>query len=239
MQLQLAILISGKRSIRLGYSMYTFRVEIYTDGLLIIGSYDLPLYRRVSDALNSRLHRYITLYDTTIAPQSRPNQIQRVPQMLVDWGRALLVATLEEPEPPEDYQPNATLARNSQSMMFFTLAFALRASLHKRPDLDLGQMLDQLTDDFIPLSDAQIFPLVGGQPVTRRFVCLHRDQIQAMYTLDAAATPKLAPAAQPAPAETLADEQMTSDEQTTSDEASEADGAPEQIDSDEHPENAE
>jgi len=30
---------------------YTFTVEVYTDALVITGSYDLPLYRRVSDEI--------------------------------------------------------------------------------------------------------------------------------------------------------------------------------------------
>ncbi|MCG8347591.1 MAG: hypothetical protein MI924_07395 [Chloroflexales bacterium] len=177
-------------------TLYTFRIEVYTSGLLISGSYDLPLYRRVSDALNSGMHRYITLRDATLASQSHPQQVQRIPQLLVDWGNALLVATLEEPSPPPDYEPTTPVSRDIQQMMFFTSHFALRAYFHKRPNLDLAATLEELTDDFIPLSDVQVFSLSGGLSVTRQFACLNREHIQAMYALGAAATPSLVPAAQ-------------------------------------------
>ncbi len=178
-------------------TQYTFRIEVYTDGLLISGSYDLPLYRRVSDALNSRLHRYITLRDATIAPQNRPQQVQRVPQLLVDWGGALLVTTLEEPLPPPDHQIASPLVRDTQPMMFFTSTFALRANVYKRPGLEMIEVLEQLTDDFIPLSDVQLFPLSGGQALTRQFACLNRNHIQALYPLvlpTAATVPPATPA---------------------------------------------
>lgn len=166
--------------------MFTFRIEIYIDGLLISGSFDQPSYRRVSDALNSRLHRYVTLRDASIAPSNRPQQIQRVPTIMVDWGSAMLVGTLEEPPPPPDIAQSQSYAvRDQQPMMFFTGTFALRANFFKRPDFDLAMTLDQMTDDFIPLSEVQIFPLQGGQPTSRDFVCLNRHAIRAMYAVTA------------------------------------------------------
>lgn len=47
---------------------FTFTIEVFTPALLCTGSYTLPLYRRVSDALNNRLSRFITLHDVSIAP---------------------------------------------------------------------------------------------------------------------------------------------------------------------------
>jgi hypothetical protein len=163
---------------------YTFTVEIYTEGLLITGSYDLPLYRRVSDAVNSRLHRYVTLRDATVAPLWRPQQSQRVPQLLVDWSGALLIATVAEPPPPPDFQTPA-LPRDTQPMMFFTSAFALRADFYKRTDMELVGMLSELTDDFLALSTVTVFPLHGGAAVTRDFVCLNRLRVQALYAVGA------------------------------------------------------
>lgn len=175
--------------------MYTFHIEVYTNGLLINGRYDLPLYRRVSGALNSGIYRYITLYDATIAPLHQPQHAKRVPQMLVDWSSALLVAVLEEPSPPPDFQTEEPARRDSQPMMFFTPAFALRANFYKRPDLDLAETLQRMNEDFIPVSAVQIFPLHGGQPVTREFACLSRGNIQAMYAIGEAHVPVLKPAA--------------------------------------------
>lgn len=163
---------------------YTFTVEIYTDALLITGSYDLPLYRRVSDALNSRMHRFVTLRDASIAPLGKPQQSQRVPQLLVDWSGALLVATLAEPDPPPGFQVPA-LARDTQPMMFFAPPFALRADFFKRSDMELLSMLGEMTDDFIALSNVTIYPLTGGAPQTRGFVCLNRLRIQALYAVGA------------------------------------------------------
>lgn len=159
---------------------YTFTIEVLTDALSIVGSYDLPIYRRVSDAINSRLHRFVTLRDANVAPLWKPQQAQRVPQILVDLSGALLVATLEEPPPPPGFQAPIQ-PRDTQPMMFFTAAFAMRADFFKRSDMELVVMLSELTDDFIPLSNVMIFPLQGGAPINRGFVCLSRARIQALY----------------------------------------------------------
>lgn len=173
---------------------YTFTVEVYTDALVVTGSYDLPLYRRVSDALNSGLHRFITLRDASVAPLWRPQQAQRVPQILVDWSGALLVATIAEPPPPPDFHV-PTLPRDTQPMMFFTSVFALRADFFKRTDMELVVMLSEMTDEFVPLSSVTIYPLQGGSPFGRDFVCLSRRRVQALYAIGA----EIAHAPLPAP----------------------------------------
>lgn len=179
---------------------YTFTVEVLTDSLSIVGSYDLPIYRRVSDAINSRLHRFVTLRDASVAPLWKPQQAQRVPQILVDLSRALLVATLEEPPPPPGFQ-SPVQPRDTQPMMFFTAAFAMRADFYKRSDMELVVMLSEMTDDFIPLSNVMIFPLQGGAPISRGFVCLSRACIQALYAFGGpiahAPVPGSAPVAAP------------------------------------------
>jgi hypothetical protein len=162
--------------------VYSFAIEVYTDALLITGSYDLPLYRRVSDALNSRLHRFITLRDATVAPLARPQQSQPVPQLLVDVSSAQLVAVINEPIPPPGFVAPAP-PRDTQPMMFFTSTFAMRADFHKRNDMELVSMLSELEDQFIPLSAVTIFPLLGGSPQNRAFVCLSRLHIQALYAV--------------------------------------------------------
>jgi hypothetical protein len=163
---------------------YTFTIEVYTTALVFTGSYDLPLYRRVSDALNSRLHRFIALRDAAIAPIGRPQHAQHVPQILVDWSDALLVATVAEPPPPPGFQSPAP-QRNTQPMMFFTAAFAMRADFFKRDDMQLVEMLSEMTDEFIALSNVQIYPHSGGAPLARSFVCLNRQRIQALYVVGA------------------------------------------------------
>ncbi|MCS6883289.1 MAG: hypothetical protein RMK84_19445 [Oscillochloridaceae bacterium] len=163
---------------------YTFTVEVYTDALVVAGSYDLPLYRRVSDALNSGLHRFITLRDASVAPPGRLQQARRVPQILVDWSGALLVATIAEPPPPPDFHvPNPP--RDTQTMMFFTSQFALRADFFKRGDVELIVMLSEMTDEFVPLSAVTIYPLQGGAPFHRESVCLNRRRVQALYAIGA------------------------------------------------------
>ncbi|WP_298816534.1 hypothetical protein [Chloroflexus sp.] len=168
---------------------FTFTVEIFTPTLLYTGSYTLSLYRRVSDALNNRLSRFINLHDVSIAPLWRPQQAQRVPQALVSWGDALLVAVLVEPEPPPDYHV-PMLPRATQPVMFFTSEFALRAEIYRRPDIELEEMLSELTDDFIPLRNVTIFPINGGAPQHRSFVCLAQRAIQALYNVRIPAVPE-------------------------------------------------
>lgn len=176
---------------------YTFTVEVYTDALVITGSYDLPLYRRVCDAVNNRLHRFVTLRDASVAPLWRPQQVERVPQLLVDWGSAFLIATLAEPSPPPDFHVPA-LPRDTQPTMFFTSIFALRADFFKRSDMELIVMLNEMTDDFVSLSGATIYPLHGGAPFNRGFVCLNRHRIQVLYAVGASVAHAQPPSSEPA-----------------------------------------
>ena len=165
--------------------IYTHRIEIYTSSLTIAGSYDLSIYRRVSDAVNGEQRRFLPLRDAAIAPLERAGQAQLVPHLLVDREDAVLVATVEEAVPPPGY-PREEQLRGvvPVAAMLFTEAFVVRGTFHKRPDLTLVEMLERVTDDFIPLSDVQIFPLLGGSPpVSRNFAALARSRIVALYQI--------------------------------------------------------
>jgi hypothetical protein len=173
-------------------SAYTFRIEVFTTGLFIVGSYELPLYRRLSDALNGDPRRYLTLRDAAVAPLSYPQQAQRVPELLVERAEALLVAVIEEPPPPPDYYSRDEVERSqvpraAQPMLFFTAAFAVRGHFYQRPDLGLAEALERSSDDFLPLSNVQVFPLAGGQATTRGFACLNRARINALCLVPGAA----------------------------------------------------
>lgn len=163
--------------------LYTHLIEIYTDSLVIAGAYDLSIYRRVSDAINGEQRRYVPLRDATIAPLERAQQVQRVPHLLVDRNEALLVATVEEARAPDTY-PREEQVRGvvPVAAMFFTSAFVVRATFHKRPDLTLQDALERLTDDFVPLRNVQMFPLLAGfPPLSRDFAALARTRIVALY----------------------------------------------------------
>lgn len=180
--------------------IYTHRIEVYTTSLVIAGAYDLSIYRRVSDAINGEQRRYIPLRDATIAPLERPQQAQRVPHLLADRGEALLVATIAEAAPPEDY-PREEQLRGvvPVTTMLFTSAFVVRATMHTRPNMPLAEALERITDDFVPLRNVQVFPLTGGfPPITRDFAALARSRIVALYQVDAPAPPA-PPPAPPAP----------------------------------------
>jgi hypothetical protein len=163
--------------------IYTHRIEIYTASLVIAGAYDLTIYRRVSDAINGEQRRYIPLRDATIAPIERAQQAQQVPHLLVDRREALLVATLHEAAPPSDY------AREEQMRgvvpivaMFFTATFVVRATFYKRPDLSLPEALERFNDEFVPLRNIQVFPLLSSfPPLQRDFAALARERIVAFY----------------------------------------------------------
>jgi hypothetical protein len=174
---------------------YTHRIEIYTSTLVIAGAYDLAIYRRASDAINGEQRRYIPLRDATIAPLERVQQAQHLPHLLVDRGEALLVATLQEATPPSDY------AREEQVRgvvpvlaMFFTAAFVVRATFYKRPDLSLSEALERFNDNFVPLRNIQVFPLLSGfPPLQRDFAALARERIVALYQLAEAPPTQQAP----------------------------------------------
>src|SRR5262249_19244739 len=135
--------------------------------------------------------------------------------LLVERAEALLVTILEEPQPPagQDTADRTPVPRDTQPMLFFTTAFVLRAQFYKRPDFSLSETLERFTDDFIPLSNVQVFPLAGGQPVTRPFACLSRSRISALCVVPGAAhqppavSPTPLPPAPPPPEPMLPNEQ--------------------------------
>lgn len=180
---------------------FTHQIEIYTTSLLIAGAYDLPVYRRVSDAINGAQHRYLALRAATIAPLARAQQAQQVPQLLVDRSEALLVATLAEAAPPPAY-PREEQLRGvvPVTAMFFTEAFVVRGTLHRRPNHSLVEALEWIADDFLPLRHVQVFPLNGGgAPVLRDFAVLARARIVALYQVAEAPAPQPAAFHEPAP----------------------------------------
>jgi hypothetical protein len=190
--------------------IYTHRIEIYTSSLVIAGSYDLTIYRRVSDAINGEQRQYIPLRDSTIAPLERAQQVQRVPNLLVARDEALLVTTVAEAAPPESY-PREEQVRGVVpiSAMFFTQAFVVRATFHKRPDLTLPEAIERITDDFLPLRSIQVFPLLTGfPPLTRDFAALARARIVALYQLAEAPAPA-APADREEPPVEVAEPTLT------------------------------
>ncbi len=175
--------------------VFTHRVEIYTANLVLTGSYDMAIYRRMTDAINGEQRRYVPLRDATVAPLERPQQAQRVPQLLVDREDIMLVAGLDEAAPPPDYiAPEPTRGVVPVTVMIFTGAFVMRATLHKRPDFSLADALDRQTNDYLPLTSVQIFPLLGGfAPVSRPIAALLRSRIVALY--QAGETPRPEPVA--------------------------------------------
>ena len=197
--------------------IYTHRIEIYTTSLVISGAYDLSIYRPMSYAINGEQRRYIPLRDATIAPLERPQQAQRVPQLLADRGEALLVATISEATPPESYPREEQLRGVAPiTAMLFTTAFVVRATLHTRPDLPLAEALERITDEFVPLRNIQVFPLIGGfPPLTRDFAALARSRIVALYQVDAPVPPVPAPAAPSAQAEAPAENKVVAEAEQT------------------------
>ena len=183
---------------------YTYRIEVFTTGLLISGAYDMPIYRRISDALNGDLRRYLALRDATVAPLALPQQAQRVPELLVDRAEALLVTVIEEPLAPAEYYARDELDRSqvsraAQAMLFFTAAFVLRGRFFKRPDVSLAEALERSTDDFLPMSNVQIYPLGGGAALNRSFACLSRNGISALCPVPGTGPMTPPPAVTPLP----------------------------------------
>ena len=119
-----------------------------------------------------------------------------MPSLLVDRGDALLIATVAEAAAPEGYPRDEQLRGVVPvTAMLFTEAFVVRGTMHKRPDLALPEALERITDDFVPLSNVQIFPLLGGiAPIARDFAALALARIVALYEVGAPA-----PAAPPVP----------------------------------------
>lgn len=165
--------------------MFTFRIEVYTNKLLISGNYELPRYQRLSDALNSVVQNYIVLRSAIIAPLTRPQQAERVAQLLLNHQQICLVSTLKEPTAPPDYPKDDQRApRDMRQVMFFTSIFGLKANFFQRPGLSLYETLNGITDPFIPLNSATIYPLDGGKPIVRDFVCINRASIESAYVME-------------------------------------------------------
>lgn len=168
---------------------FVFRIEVYTSTLLISGAYTLQLYRRLIDALNSAEHPYIRLTDAIVSRLERPQQAERVGELLVDLGNMLLVTVLHEPDPPASYRPAVQGApREVVPVMFFTSAFALQAKFYRRPDLRLEEMIERMNESFVPVKDVRVIPFHSPRSIGRDFACLGRAHIQALYVLSSTAS---------------------------------------------------
>ncbi len=177
--------------------MFTHRIEIYTSGLVVTGSYDLTIYRRVSDAINGEPRRYLPLRDATVAPLTWSGTPQQIPNLMIDRSDSLLVATINEAAPPANY------ARKEQVrgvepviVMFFTDVFVVRGTFHIRPNQSFIEALERFSDPFLPLKNVQLFPLTGTfPPISRDFAILARERIVALYqVLDPSSEPSKPPA---------------------------------------------
>ncbi|NJP07079.1 MAG: hypothetical protein HC837_16395 [Chloroflexaceae bacterium] len=167
-------------------TVFTYRIEIYSGKLLLSGSYNITPYKRLSDAMNISLSSYMTLHDAIISPLNHPEQVQPVSHVMINRHEIPLIAALREPAPPADYTPPRLAGKLERvRMMFFTQEFVIQADLAKRPDRTVIEMLDGIEDLFVPITNAKIFPLLGGQPMARDFACLGRAHIQALYPLSA------------------------------------------------------
>ncbi len=163
--------------------IFTHRVEVFTAGLTITGAYDLAIYRRVSDAFNNEQRRFIPLRDATIAPFMLPEQPQRAASLLLDRNEVVLVATIAEATPPASY------AREEQHRdmvpvigTFFTDTSVVRATFYHRPNQTPLDTFELPGDEFLPLSGAQIMPLLGGYaPLVRSFAAIALSRIVAFY----------------------------------------------------------
>jgi hypothetical protein len=172
-------------------TIFTHSIEVYTSNLVIAGSYDLVIYRRASDALNGEQRRYVPLRAATIAPIERAHQVQSVPYLHVDRNEMILAATLQEATPPNEYAHEEQLRGVVPvAAMFFTPSFVVRATYFKRPDLTLTEALERNSDDFIPLRNIQLFPLISNfPPLQRDFAALAHRYITAFYQLGDATPP--------------------------------------------------
>ncbi|HMO56675.1 MAG TPA: hypothetical protein PKA05_10310 [Roseiflexaceae bacterium] len=164
---------------------YTHRIEIFTASLHLVGDYDMPVYRRVSDAFNGEQRRYIPLRNGSIAPLQHTQQAQQVPLLLLDRTEALLIASIVEAPPPGDY------ARQEQirgvvpiTAMFFTETFVVRGTFHRRPNHTLIEAFERFDEDFLPLNNVQVYALNSAfHPIAREFAALARSRIVALYHL--------------------------------------------------------
>jgi hypothetical protein len=179
--------------------IFTHQIEIYTSSLLISGAYDMAIYRRLTDAVSGEQRAYVPMRDATVAPLERQQQAQRVPHLLVDREDIWLVAGLEEAAPPPDYlPPEPPRGLVPITAMFFTDAFVVRATLYKRPDLNLAEALERQTNEYLALTSVQVFPLTGGfAPVTRAVAALLRARIVAVYQVGEQPRPAPAPTSAP------------------------------------------
>jgi hypothetical protein len=165
--------------------IFTHRIEVFTADLVITGSYELALYRRMSDALNGEQRRYIPLLQATIGPLGQSAQLQRIPTLLFDRSEAIVVSALAEAQPPTNYPRDEQIRGMIPiTAMFFTSAFAVRGTFYRRPNQDLTETLERMADDFLPLRRVQVFALHGAMaPVERDFAALACRRIVALYQL--------------------------------------------------------
>ena len=167
---------------------YNHSVEIYTDGLYVLGTLSGP-FKRVTDLINRRDEEYLLVYEAGITPVGQAASPRKLSTpVLVGRSHVHIIASnpssgaqgQEGAVAREFYVPKAPVPCYA-----LTDTFAVYGTAHLLQGATLDSFL-RVGDTFVPITGATIYlNSMPGTPWQRELVVLNKAKVQVMYALDA------------------------------------------------------
>jgi hypothetical protein len=153
-------------------SQRLYRVECYTPTLRIEGKLE-PMGDFVN-AFNDPRRGYLPIHEATVTALSAGNPLGSisVPTFTLNKKEAVMVAVMDK----ADYE-GIRLLSNTAWMTVYTETYAIRAEFHMGGEMRERDLLDAVTNDFVPVTKARLFPLLPSRvasPPTWEFAVLNR-----------------------------------------------------------------
>jgi hypothetical protein len=160
-------------------SQRLFRVTLLTNSLKIEGKLE-PMGDFIN-ALNDPRRSYLPVHEATLSPLQAGNPLSpmTLPELIVNKQELVLVAPLDR----ADYS-GIRLLSNVARLTVYTATYAVQAEFHMGGEMRERDLLDTVTTDFVPVTRAQVFPLVAVKttvPSPLEFALLNRRFVHAYF----------------------------------------------------------
>ena len=136
-------------------------LTLVTDSHIVRGTFH-SRKRRITDILNQAEHDFLVVRDASVEELGEGGVAARAAYAQVNLN-SLLFAVAEN---SLDAQPEMRLAKSPQDAMIILPPFKLTGLIHILQEQDLFAALNQMTDRFLPLTDAEYWSDTSRVPRT-------------------------------------------------------------------------
>lgn len=154
-------------------------ITLVTDVFVVRGTIQTR-HRRITDMLNTTEHEFLVLEEATFDEFGSSGVAIKADFAQVNLG-AVLFGVADE---PVEASPELRLAKVSERALISIPPFTVTGQIHLMAGRDLRQALDELTGQFLPVTDAMYWSDRVGEARTTALVVAvnhHRAQILAPF----------------------------------------------------------